>query len=131
MTDQYDDEDVPGAAEAARATLAYDYAMQRLAAQLDDTEPLPLGQDAPKTATGAEIRVLAVQTAEHGAQYAGLTLAELDIAELEIRRVYLNESGRAYLLAVARQHLTLLQAPKPDGPGPAAEDYRSDEGTPL
>lgn len=133
MSDSYDHEDVPGAAEAARATLARDYAMQRLAAQLDDTEPAPLGQDVPKTATatGAEIRALAVQAAEHGAQYAGLTLSELDIAELEIRRVYLNEPGREYLLTVARQHLALLQAAEPAGPGPDAVDHRRSDGEPL
>lgn len=128
MTDNY--EDIPGAAAAVRATLAHDYAMRRLAAQLDDTAPELPGKP-NDTATPANIRALAIQAAEHGAQYAGISLAELDSAELHIRRVYLNEPGRKYLLAVARQHLTLLQAPEPDGPGPDAEDYQRDEGMPL
>lgn len=110
MTDSY--EDVPGAAAAARATLARQYALQRIAAMIDDTGP-------------------AVRAIDRGAQYAGLTLDEVDAAELEIRRTYLDESGREYLLRVAREHLMLSQIPEPDGPSPDAEGYRSDGGTAL
>ena len=70
-------------------------------------------------------------SSDHAALYAGLALAEVDAAELEIRRVYLNESGRDYLLAVARQHLTLAQLPDADGPGDDAEGYGKSGGLPL
>jgi hypothetical protein len=125
----HEDEDIPGAAAAARATLTREYALRRVAAQLDDTQPTY-----PKATTdvdAAEIRARAVQDVERGAQYAGLSVVELDAAELEVRRVYLTDSGRAYLLAVARQHLTLLQAAEPTGPSADAEGHRSDDGTPM
>ncbi|WP_193048197.1 hypothetical protein [Mycolicibacterium baixiangningiae] len=122
-------EDVPGAAAAARATVAREYALRRIAAQLDDTRPTFCR---PTTdAEDAEIRAQAVRTVERGAQYAGLTLAEVDAAELEVRRVYLDASGREYLLSVARHEITLLSMSEPDGPGPDAEGYRFDGGAAL
>lgn len=124
MTDHHDD--VPGAAAAARAQLARDYAFQRIAAQLDDDHADTFHQADPGT-----IRDVNLRQVDHAALYAGLTLAEVDAAELEIRRIYLNESGRDYLLAVARQHLTLAQLPDADGPGDDAEGYGKSDGLPL
>lgn len=127
MTPEY--EDVPGAAAAARATVAREYALRRIAAQLDDTRPT---LHRPNTAAeDAEIRAQSVRAVERGAQYAGLTLAEVDAAELDIRRVYLNDAGREYLLSVARHEIALLSVPPPDGPGPDAEGYRFDGGVAL
>jgi hypothetical protein len=118
-----DHEDIPGAAAASRVTLAREYALRRIAAYSDDTQATY-----PRPTTDAEaagIRARAVLDVERGAQYASLTLPELDAAELEIRRVYLTGSERKYLLAVARQHLTLLQTPEPYGASPDAERYRT------
>ena len=124
MTDDHDD--VPGASAAARAMLARKYAFARVAAQLDDGEADVFRQADPGT-----IRDISLRQVDHAALYAGLALAEVDAAELEIRRVYLNESGRDSLLAVARQHLTLAQLPDADGPGDDAEGYGKSGGLPL
>ena len=116
MTDDHDD--VPGASAAARAMLARKYAFARVAAQLDDGEADVFRQADPGT-----IRDISLRQVDHAALYAGLALAEVDAAELEIRRVY--------LLAVARQHLTLAQLPDADGPGDDAEGYGKSGGLPL
>ncbi|MHC9294184.1 hypothetical protein ACRCUN_17105 [Mycobacterium sp. LTG2003] len=130
MTDTHDYDDIPGARAAARAIVAREYAWRRIAAEYDDT-PRPVWIRETSDAEAHEIRRQAVRAVDRGAQYAGLTLAELDAAELEIRRLFVDDGGRSYLLDVARHHLALLQLPPPDGPGPDAEDYRRDDGIPL
>lgn len=110
MTDSH--EGVSGAAAAERRSVARDHAFRRIIAGHADT--------------AAAVRQVELYAAEDG-----FTLAELDAAELEIRRLYVNECGGEYLLDVARRHLALLNVPAPDGPSPDAEDYRSDDGTAL
>ena len=101
MTDDHDD--VPGASAAARAMLARKYAFARVAAQLDDGEADVFRQADPGT-----IRDISLRQVDHAALYAG-----------------------DYLLAVARQHLTLAQLPDADGPGDDAEGYGKSGGLPL
>ncbi|BBY76993.1 hypothetical protein MPRF_38920 [Mycolicibacterium parafortuitum] len=109
--------------------LAREFAFRCVTAQHDETQPIAFR---PTTVDERDaIRDQAVTAVYRDALAAGLTLADVDAAELEIRRIYLNRSGCDYLLAIARQHLTLLQLDEPDGPGQDAEDHRADDGTPL
>lgn len=123
-------EDVPGAAAAGRATVAREYALRRIAVDYDDAPPTHLGR-ATTTGEHDALRAQEVAALESGAQYAGLTLAEVDAAELELRRVYVTDECRRYLRETARHHLALLQLPEPDGPPEDGDDHRRSDGMPL
>jgi hypothetical protein len=108
------------------------FAWMLVAALSDTGDPDPdSGSEPPSASLNTSIQGQSAAFVYREAARHAITAAELERAELEIRRTYLPEDAKRYLARAAQEQFIAAAQPEPCGPSSDAEDYYRDDGIPL